>query len=134
MAVLAIWWTLEAYLVLIAASIPTLKPLIKTKKAVRAQGSSSVQMNTYIRSQRPAQSANRRDPFFSLEENIIDGLVDNNHVSSYEAGAYTSEAASDEELRGGVDEELDDGEIRRDIVTSVTFEKAALKAEKGVPW
>jgi hypothetical protein len=29
MAELAIWWTLEAYLVLIATSIPTLRPIIK---------------------------------------------------------------------------------------------------------
>ncbi|RYP12168.1 hypothetical protein DL767_011373 [Monosporascus sp. MG133] len=32
MAELAIWWTLEAYLVLFAASIPTLRPVFRAKK------------------------------------------------------------------------------------------------------
>ncbi|KAL9084575.1 MAG: hypothetical protein Q9165_008000 [Trypethelium subeluteriae] len=39
MSKLAIWWTLEAYAVLIAASIPTLRPLLGSSRSTGRVGS-----------------------------------------------------------------------------------------------
>lgn len=74
MCVLAIWWTLEAYMVLIAASIPTLRPL--TNRAYPSQTrSGGILSNTskshnlsHLRSQRKeAETSGNNDyPFMDL--------------------------------------------------------------------
>ncbi|KAI1630918.1 hypothetical protein F4809DRAFT_634625 [Biscogniauxia mediterranea] len=123
MAKLAIWWTLEAYIVLVAVSIPTIRPILKTPTA-------------FLRSKlRHVNNAKvlfsfERGPGYNATENngSFEPLQDptlTNEARNYEyaqAGSATSSYALQNLERNEVSRP-DIGSIRRDITVSVIFDK-----------
>ncbi|TQV91601.1 integral membrane protein [Cordyceps javanica] len=111
MAKLAIGWTLEANFVLIAASIPTLRPILKAKKQKDSRGSYG---------QRSAQ--NRRNlqfPFEELEDDALHGATVETKADSENSTYQMSTASRSDEIPF---QEMD--RIRRDITVAVSYERS----------
>ncbi|EFE36146.1 uncharacterized protein ARB_05084 [Trichophyton benhamiae CBS 112371] len=60
MAQLAIWWTLEAYLVIIATSIPTLRPIMTPNRGGTRPRGSSIKRSTMIHSHQSSYGHSRQ--------------------------------------------------------------------------
>ncbi|GAB1312629.1 hypothetical protein MFIFM68171_02839 [Madurella fahalii] len=123
MANLAIWWTLEAYLVLIAASVPTLKPIFKTKKGqTRDRSSLGTGLSTWNRNQRIKMSNNDDSgPFVALSDpESRDGPDTGVRLESYDNGVYKANAIAGQEGN----DHVADG-IRRDFTVTVVYGKHA---------
>ncbi|OTA82739.1 hypothetical protein M434DRAFT_37017 [Hypoxylon sp. CO27-5] len=121
MAILAIWWTIEANLVLIAVSIPTIRPILKTPKNLPHDRSNpSDNLNAFY-SWKLAQankSLENRGLFEPIYEptfiNDISG--DENHQTT-QREAYGMDAVG---ARGVGDHSVG---IRKDITVSITFDQ-----------
>ncbi|KAI0532439.1 integral membrane protein [Xylaria digitata] len=122
MAELAIWWTLEAYLVLIAVTIPTLRPIISTAKGVNGTSDGSFNaMNTFNSKKRAGISSGQDNdrPFERLcDSSVLTDVVSSNSNSS-ELAMLRPRIPGDErgsELSGR------DG-IMKSVAVSVSFDK-----------
>ncbi|KAM0814059.1 putative Integral membrane protein [Seiridium cardinale] len=79
MAELAIWWTsLEAYLVLIVVSMPTLRPIFKTKRGTRQDAASYALNNTTSR-KKPTANTDTSNP--GSFERLYETPMVSNHIS-----------------------------------------------------
>ncbi|OTA68573.1 integral membrane protein [Hypoxylon sp. EC38] len=114
MARLAIWWTLEAHLVLLAVSIPTLRPILKNVKVKkRARINNNLENN---------------GPFHHLEDSmfVADISSDNGFQSKGVCGHRMGPIDTKDYQAHGK------GVIRKDITISVTFgEPASEVKERG---
>ncbi|CAJ2504619.1 Uu.00g120130.m01.CDS01, partial [Anthostomella pinea] len=83
MAKLAIWWTFEAYFVLIAVSIPTIRPIFKNPKSIMRDRRSSNNTNTFLRWHRSHGNVSRENNgrFEPLHESTL-----HNEITGYEMG------------------------------------------------
>ncbi|KAM3085725.1 hypothetical protein ACMFMG_002790 [Clarireedia jacksonii] len=119
MAVLAIWWTLEAYLVLIAASIPTLKPLLTTK----SPKASRLKTTTWTSGQQRSGviKTTKRGTFFSINEPSSSDDIIAKVPASYSVGTYLLRAIDTKNVQGV---RVEGGMIRKQMTTSVTYENA----------
>ncbi|KAI0480022.1 integral membrane protein [Xylaria cf. heliscus] len=85
MAELAIWWTLEAYLVLIAVTIPTLRPIIGTGKSVSITSPNSYALNTFNhRKKVQISSANDNNRSFErlCESSVLTDVTTDNSTNN----------------------------------------------------
>ncbi|KAI1192654.1 integral membrane protein [Nemania serpens] len=88
LASLAIWWTIEAYLVLIAVSIPTLGPIIITRSDALTNGSpAETFMNTFNLKKKANPDTPKNDrPYERLYDSVVRTNITSNHeISSYKA-------------------------------------------------
>ncbi|KAK4107818.1 hypothetical protein N656DRAFT_784967 [Canariomyces notabilis] len=121
MANLAIWWTLEANLVLIAASVPTLRPIFKVKRGqIRDGGSAGTGLGTWNRSQRIKMSTNDDSgPFVALSEPESRDEADIGvQLKSYDNHGYQANAIAGQKAQ----DHVGDG-IRRDFTVTVVYGK-----------
>ncbi|KAM3427939.1 hypothetical protein MY4824_009127 [Beauveria thailandica] len=110
MAKLAIGWTLEANFVLIAASIPTLRPILKSKKQKEYQ-------NSYSQRSAPNRRAGQF-PFEMLDDDALHGAtVETKGESDISAYQMSHVSHSEEVPFPEVDR------IRRDITVAVSYER-----------
>ncbi|KAI0152044.1 hypothetical protein F4776DRAFT_599985 [Hypoxylon sp. NC0597] len=119
MANLAIWWTLEANLVLIAVSIPTIRPILKAPKDLPHDRSNpSDNLNTFLSWKRAQanKSLENRGLFEPIHEPafISDISGDEDHQTT-QREAYCMGAVG---VRGAGDNSAG---IRKDITVSITF-------------
>ncbi|KAI0015524.1 integral membrane protein [Xylariomycetidae sp. FL0641] len=120
MANLAIWWSLEAYLVLIAVSIPTIRPILKgnslpshtDSRPPNSKPPGPFNSWPHTTGKRTVDGAG---PFEPLGDTVVLGEMN---------GAYCARAyETDVEMAnngGGHEQSAHDG-IRKDITVSVTF-------------
>ncbi|KAF3896979.1 Integral membrane protein [Trichophyton interdigitale] len=88
MAQLAIWWTLEAYLVIIATSIPTLRPIMTPNRAGTRPRGSSIKRSTMIHSHQSSYGHSRQ--FERIEDSQL--LESGSRMSTtYPGDAYIME-------------------------------------------
>lgn len=88
MAQLAIWWTLEAYLVIIATSIPTLRPIMTPNRAGTRPRGSSIKRSTMIHSHQSSYGHSRQ--FERIEDSQL--LESGSRTSTtYPGDAYIME-------------------------------------------
>ncbi|KAI1396280.1 hypothetical protein F4819DRAFT_500361 [Hypoxylon fuscum] len=124
MAKLAIWWTLEAYLVLLAVTIPTLKPILKVPRSFPYNRSSPSRHANTFNSRKRDLSINGIDhdgPFERLNEYTFSADINSNNASkSIEASGHPMGQLS----TMGIQKQEEDG-IRKDITVSVTFGRLA---------
>ncbi|KAM3554240.1 hypothetical protein MY1884_006232 [Beauveria asiatica] len=110
MAKLAIGWTLEANFVLIAASIPTLRPILKAKKQKEYR-------NSYSQRSAPNRRAGQF-PFEMLDDDALHGAtVETKGESDISAYQMSNVSHSEEVSFPEVDR------IRRDITVAVSYER-----------
>ncbi|RYO87814.1 hypothetical protein DL764_008808 [Monosporascus ibericus] len=119
MAELAIWWTLEAYLVLLAVSIPSLRPVLKAKKPGSQRWVSSGRENSSFHSLKRARASNKnnpsgRDPFY--------GYTVLNEISRDDSNR-AADTTFPHATHAGNGRIKFDGEdvIRKDVTVSVTL-------------
>ncbi|OAA52904.1 integral membrane protein [Cordyceps fumosorosea ARSEF 2679] len=111
MAKLAIGWTLEANFVLIAASIPTLRPILKSKKQ-RESHSSYSQRSAKIR-------RNIQFPFEELDDDALHGATVETKGDSDNSAYQLSNVSHSDEVPF-----QDADRIRRDITVAVSYERS----------
>ncbi|KAK2595730.1 hypothetical protein N8I77_013755 [Diaporthe amygdali] len=131
MAEAAIWWTVEAYLVLLAVSIPTLRPMLKSKKpitprelgghrdgakpvaskALRARAGNSILSDSHSMA-----------PFDRLWEpyTFVNDISGGDQGTSGKANTYYMGPVS-QSWPGVVGGRTTDNHIRKDITVSVTL-------------
>ncbi|KAI1417112.1 hypothetical protein F5Y13DRAFT_204453 [Hypoxylon sp. FL1857] len=123
MATLAIWWTLEANLVLIAVSIPTIRPILKAPKdSTRDRSGPSDNVNTFFSWKRAQanRSGEDRALFGPIQDpastNEISGDEEQqlSQHNSYCMGAISERGARDSSTG-----------IRKDITVSITFNEGS---------
>ncbi|KAI1414889.1 hypothetical protein F5Y13DRAFT_187577 [Hypoxylon sp. FL1857] len=103
MAKLAIWWTLEAYLVLLAVTIPTLRPILKSVKPKKR-----ARMNNNL---------DNHGPFQHLEScTFVADVSSDNESRSNERQSYYMNTISTTGVQAH-----HGGGIRKDITVSITF-------------
>ncbi|KAI0384613.1 hypothetical protein F5Y04DRAFT_277339 [Hypomontagnella monticulosa] len=118
MARLAIWWTLEAYLVLIAVSIPTIRPILRAPSiATRGKNKSYNSYNSFSLRNRihPVRSMGNTGPFEPLQDPIgFTRIRKNDSTPEHQSVSYGRDNIT---ARG-----VNDG-IRKEISVSVTFDQ-----------
>jgi type IV secretory pathway VirB2 component (pilin) len=121
MARLAIWWTLEANFVLIAITIPTLRPIIKTRKASsRQQHGDSDGAYTNRNGPRSPRSKFDNCSFVPLQESPSDNNIETDHVSHSGLQEYElSDSLCTDDRNNNTNLGRN---IRRDILVSVTYD------------
>ncbi|KAJ6779805.1 hypothetical protein PWT90_01497 [Aphanocladium album] len=110
MAKLAIGWTLEANFVLIAASIPTLRPILKNKKQRDSHGGYSSRKSAQVR-------RNPQFPFEELDDDALHGATIETKGDSDNSTYQMSHVSHSEEIPI---QEVD--RIRRDITVAISYE------------
>jgi len=113
---LIIWWTIELYLVIIAASIPTLKPLLTKTKAT---GTSTAQKSYGLRSFSSKKTGSSRlsDERYGLSSVFEQG-------PKYSTNSVSDNRSSQEQILH-ISTADDHNEIRRTMEVSVDVEKAS---------
>ncbi|KAJ3474785.1 hypothetical protein NLG97_g9696 [Lecanicillium saksenae] len=110
MAKLAIGWTLEANFVLIAASIPTLRPILKTKK--QRDSHSGYGSRKSVQNRR-----NPQFPFEELDDDALHGATVETKGDSDNSTYQMSHVSHSDEIPF---QEVD--RIRRDITVAISYE------------
>ncbi|KAI0860849.1 integral membrane protein [Xylaria cubensis] len=123
MAVLGIWWTLEAYLVLIAVSVPTLRPIMKRAKGPTERSDASWNgVNIYASKNKSgfAKHSETYGQFKRLHDTVILADITGEGRPSRvgHIGMETRAHVGDEESQ-----HYDGNGIRRNIDVSVTYDK-----------
>jgi len=113
---LIIWWTVELYLVIIAASIPTLKPLLAKNKAT---GTSTAQKSYGLRSfgSRKTGSSRLSDERYGLSSVFEQG-------PKYSINSVSENRSSQEQILH-ISTTDDHNEIRRTMEVSVDVQKTS---------
>lgn len=121
MAHLATWWTLEAYLVIIATSIPTLRPIMSTNR----QGDKSKRPN--ISDSHQASYVHSKQFESSDDPKLLDRSCGSRNSTPNNGEVYLME----EGLRqGGYSSEGVDG-IKKETTIGVTYETATRKDQRA---
>ncbi|KAI1277557.1 integral membrane protein [Xylaria sp. FL0933] len=125
MADLAIWWTLEAYLVLIAVSIPTLKPIISTSKRHDKKSTNTFNATNTSNSRRKAQLGSAQcenRPFERLyDSSTLANITSNNRLATYRSSEI--ELTNNHSERE-IELQITDG-IRKDVTVSVSYDSSS---------
>ncbi|KAI0096316.1 hypothetical protein F4776DRAFT_651703 [Hypoxylon sp. NC0597] len=109
MARLAIWWTLEGYLVLLAVSIPTLRPIFRNVKAKKRARINNSQEN--------------RGPFQRLGDSMfVADISSDNELQSNGACGHRMGPSGTQDCQTH-----NKGGIRRDITISITYEELGIE-------
>ncbi|KAI0839113.1 hypothetical protein F5Y06DRAFT_303274 [Hypoxylon sp. FL0890] len=110
MGQLAIWWTLEAYLVLLAVSIPTLRPILRNVNARKRARS-----NNNLNNQGPFQ---RLDSHAFVTDISSDSETRSTKDRAYVMGPIRTNGTQAHNERG----------IRKDVTISVTYGRPASRS------
>lgn len=121
MAKLAIWWTLEAYLVLIAVSIPTIRPILRAPTTItRGKNKSYSSYNSFNLRNRihPVRSLGNTGSFEPLQDPIsLNNIRGNDSTLGNERGGIDQDSITTQGRN------YDQGGIRKEISVSVTFDQ-----------
>jgi hypothetical protein len=110
---------LEAYLVLIAASIPTLKPLLTTKSSKNSRLKTTTWTSNQQRS--GVIKSTKKGIFISINEPSSSDDIIAQVPASYSVDAYPLSAINSQDVRGA---RVEGGTIRKQTTTSITYEHA----------
>ncbi|KAI1138228.1 hypothetical protein F5Y05DRAFT_385542 [Hypoxylon sp. FL0543] len=115
MAKVAIWWTLEAYLVLLAVSIPTLRPILRNVKSKKRAGTNNSHSNGLFQ---------RLDSCTFVADISSDSETRPTKDSLYVMGPIGANGAQARTL-------VNEGGIRKDVTVSVTFGESSSRVYNG---
>lgn len=118
MAELAIWWTIEAYLVLLAVSMPSLRPVLKSKKGTSraATAGDSRKGSSFHSSWRRIGSSNAADRGSLQGYTELDRIKQDSSSRTTETDPTNGSHSDDSWIR------LEDGDgIRKAVTVSVTY-------------
>ncbi|RYP63323.1 hypothetical protein DL769_006995 [Monosporascus sp. CRB-8-3] len=119
MAELAIWWTLEAYLVLLAVSIPSLRPVLKAKKPGSQRWVTGGRENSSFHSLKRARASNKNnssglDPFYGYT--VLNEISrDDSNRATDTTYPHATHAGNGRTKFNGEDV------IHKDVTVSITF-------------
>ncbi|KAI1455341.1 hypothetical protein F4805DRAFT_476876 [Annulohypoxylon moriforme] len=123
MARLAIWWTLEAYLVLLAVSIPTLRPILRNPgDFIRNDGVPSTTINTFGSKRHQASSNLEDHNHFERLHELAFAVESSRHVELQPSGTHGYAIGQNNTADAGFREE---NGIRKNITVSVTYEESS---------
>lgn len=124
MAHLATWWTLEAYLVIIATSIPTLRPIMSTNrqrdKSNKRSNISDSHQASYVHSKQFERSD---DP------KLLDRSCGSRNSTPNNGDVYLMEEGHRQDGDGYSSEGLDG--IKKETTIGVTYETATRKDQRA---
>ncbi|KAI2467185.1 hypothetical protein F4781DRAFT_402863 [Annulohypoxylon bovei var. microspora] len=121
MAILAIWWTMEANFVLIAVSIPTIKPILKAPRTPsQGQSDRANHLNTFLSRKRAQEniSGESHGCFEPLKEpTLVNEISGPESQQELPLDTYQMDVMNESGIRDG------SIGIRKDITVSIIFQQ-----------